>query len=459
MPRPSPTYGALIDQAYGELSHALTSYGRYNGAADAVAAAQARTRLARTAGAAVRISRAELSYTHDLHTRELQACIDLETDLSQSTAAGRTVLELATPGRSSRASAHLTRAADLAGHAGDLLATRHTLGAHAANDRPSQWEPASAGRAILTDAALLARGLHALDPAIRKVLLWAAIDEATPGRAVKPLLAVAADCAVGRAADHIQIQQIAHEVPAPTWQHLKATAAPRPTWHGHLQSATDAPAALTSYLTWLNRNRPQLTLTDLTTLTSVGTRLAQLAVPDPAAQAAATAAVRAWRRASHCLRDLHTIDPRPPGHHLAHHLTRWADSQPTGPALPQAIATALAQTLPALANAGREALQQLHEAGRIFANTADAASRYSFTRAAGTRLRPALDALSEAARTSRDLAPPRALTNRQGVAQLHAALATTLRLARPPTTFRDGTQREPAAEVRPAARLPGLEQS
>jgi len=417
------TYGQLLDEALLELNQALSGTVRFDRDSEAVTAAQARTRIysvvARAADScAAGLGGAAANPASELSDSERRTAARLHDDLAASAAVTGPVLDLPRiPSAERSIAGRLARAAVAAGLAWDLLASR--LPPDRATDTPAPaLVSAPDARAVLADAALLARGMAILDVRLEPAMAMAAVDPATPAALGRLLRQVAEDCdAVTLLGVRSYTADILRQVAEPSIGDSRPTLdaltlPPAPLRVTRLTSAEQAIAAAEGYLNWLVRRGRELTVPDLASLAATASRVARLAARPAAdnspAHPAGGDAVLAWRQAYEALRPLRTVHHRPTGWGQAFRLAAWADQQLREPPPPsrgwQAGTTAIAGLLPALADAGHASLRHLHSSRQLYAPIAHGHRPYAT--ADGPRTRRAVQAFAAARRASAALAQP-----------------------------------------------------
>jgi len=415
------TYGQLLNEALLELNQALSGRVRFDRPSEAITAAQARVRIYHTIARAADTCAAGLGPVADpaapLRETDRRNAARLHADLSASAIGTQHVLDLpAEPGPRQSVAGRLSRVADAAGLAWDLLATQ--LPPHGAT-AARRGHPAGGlnARSVLTDAALLARGMASLDVRLEPAMSMVAVDPATPNNIGRALQQVAEDCeAVTLLGVPAYTGQILHQPTNPAAaarQALNALTAPSaPMRVVRLTSEQQAVAAAEAYLAWLMRGGGDLTVPDLLSLAATASRLTRLVArargtsvePHPAGRDA----VGAWREAYQATRRLRSIHPRPAGWRQAVRLAAWADEQLRAAQPPprrSATVTEIADLLPALAEAGQASLRRLHSGRRLYA-PAPGGSRYLYAPAGGTHVRTVLRTFELARTSSAALAQP-----------------------------------------------------
>jgi len=199
------TYGELLNEALLEIAAAWQEPPRFAAGAEAVAAAQARTRLNRGAARALRRYTTEPWFATpardpvrgrgESHQPHLQG---LAAELATSAGATAGVLDLPagpvrTTARPGSLAGRLTRAAEAADGAWDLLAS-HLTGDGQPRTPAGETVRGRLARALATDALLLARGVAGLDTRLGSALCRTALDPATGALTRPALLHVAEDC-------------------------------------------------------------------------------------------------------------------------------------------------------------------------------------------------------------------------------------------------------------------------
>jgi len=424
------TYGRQVNEALLQLGRAIAQPIHFAGPGDAFAVAQARTRLYRVAARIITVCATGSDPPVVLAGPEARSTTLLLSELNLSAATTRSALALpAHPPTERSTAAHLTRAADAAGLAWDLLATRLTP--EGEPDYPTGWWVVDGdARAVLTDALLLVRGTASLDEHLGQPLWTVAADATVPAASAAALRAVADDCQAVTTlglpvlAGNL-LRRIAEPLAIGNWQRIDAvTAAPVGARPGRLATPAQAAAATDAYLTWLMRRRSDLTVPDLASLAATAARLSRVVGASTGTADSAAAgcdAVRAWRLAHQALRPLRSVHPRPVGWRQAFLLADWADRHvrssdrarsPT-PDMP-AAAAAIAGQLPWLAETGAASVRRLHDELKLLApvgpdtppsaamavGSSATASRYQYGPADPVSASQALDAFTAARRAS-----------------------------------------------------------
>jgi len=371
------TYGELLNEALLEIAAAWQEPPRFAAGAEAVAAAQARTRLNRGAARALRRYTTEPWFATpardpvrgrgESHQPHLQG---LAAELATSAGATAGVLDLPagpvrTTARPGSLAGRLTRAAEAADGAWDLLAS-HLTGDGQPRTPAGETVRGRLARALATDALLLARGVAGLDTRLGLALCRTALDPATGALTRPALLHVAEDCL------RHQRQTPARHRPAVRRRGRRRPARHRldlDRQHRPGPAATAGPAGQPRAGRRRGRQVPHVAgrprrrtaIADLVTLAATAFRLISIIgqLADPTA----------WRRCHHNLRLLRTVHPAPAGCTHAVLLAGWTDRQlrggvPTKPAHPAwttwtDAAAVIADRLPDLANAAATSLDLL----------------------------------------------------------------------------------------------------
>jgi hypothetical protein len=341
--------------ALRELADAREHPAKIVGYQDAVAAAQARTLLYRTA---TMLTGAYIQAQASDHLPPGDLALRLQADLAATVDATHGVLQIPAPPHSTHWA--LTRSAALAGYAWDKLTTDPAATSWYGRGDPESW---------LADAAQIAADVAALDATLGPAILAATADPAAPTDIARILRwQVAPDC---RAVTTLRIAAYAPDVAASA---IPTTAWLRPP--PDQLTTTDAPAALDDYLLDLTSRAHDLLLPyELRQLASAATRLSAAAAhhtTDSATTQAARHAVRAWRVSHHAVTQLrHSAQPGA-GYGQGYRLGEWADRQLMQPQRthprnnqPGQAHTAIAARLPQLAAVAQTTLQHLHATGRL----------------------------------------------------------------------------------------------
>lgn len=353
------THNTYFERAADELIPLLTEPITIAGPAEAVAAAKARTLIYAAAAdfTAAALSRLPVADRLAGPARRLHA------DLSASVDATWAVLDLPDAPRTHATARTLTRVADHAQSSATVLLAHPDSNMLLDIHHPYRW---------LTRAAVLAGCMAELDTKLEPAMLVTAAHPATPTATATLLRSwVAVDChtiiELGVADNAVTMMEDSILPSDPATPTVSITQPPEQL------STVHAPAALTDYLTWLDQHAADLTINDLTALTSTAARLTTLAgatgtlPPDTCRDT-----VRAWRRSYQHVTELSTsAHERPTGYGQPYRLSQWVEQhrrdhqglQP--PDHPQHTTAAILDSLPHLATAGDTALRHIHNRGEI----------------------------------------------------------------------------------------------
>ena len=341
---PLPTYGGLMRAAVAELCAALQEPVAAAGAGDAMQLAQSRTRLYRGLALAVNTFSVgprpapTVGTVRSLAARERALVGQLQFDLAFSAETTRYLLNVDSPRRraESGTSRRLARGIEAARLAWDLLAT------HLDADRIPQTADGDrttggggGGRAVLHDLALLAAYLARLDERLEFAFRAASAHVTTPTQ-LRPYLQVAADDC--RRVSRIGLASYAQAVTSVLAGDRSGVDGIRPAIAAlpdRLVAAEDVIAAMDAYVAWIRRNTAVLTISDLATISAIGSRVSEVGGVAYGAGAggpaegqrvgAGIAVMRgepAMRRCAHCARFI-----------LGRRETRQRVSLPTGPTI------------------------------------------------------------------------------------------------------------------------------